>query len=243
MKQNKKKGTLLNLIKRKISEAKIEKQRPKSEPQINKFKILNTLNGSIDSFENKIINEDSTIGIVLGARGKGKSAIGIRILENLKTQTDRKLFAMGFKKGLLPNWITEIEELEQIENNSFVVIDESGVEFSSRNSMSSINKLFSRLLLIARHKNLSLILISQNSSNIDVNGIRQADYLILKPSSLLQRDFERKKIREIYEEVDDYFLEFKEDKGLAYIYSDEFTGFISNSLPSFWCERVSKAYR
>ena len=30
------------------------------------------------------------IGIILGARGTGKSAIGMRLLENFKTQTNKK---------------------------------------------------------------------------------------------------------------------------------------------------------
>ena len=108
--------------------------------------------------------------------------------------------------------------------------------------MSNSNKLLSQILFIARHKDLSIIFISQNSSNIEINTIRQADYIALKPSSLLQKDFERKKIKEIYEEVEKEFEKYKEDKGLTYIYSHNYKGFVSNPLPSFWNIKVSKAY-
>ena len=84
--------------------------------------------------------------------------------------------------------------------------------------------------------------IAQSSANIEINAIRQADYLVLKPSSLLQMDFERKKIKEIYEESKKDFEELKEHRGLTYIYSNDYRGFISNSLPSFWSTKVSKAY-
>ena len=108
--------------------------------------------------------------------------------------------------------------------------------------MSNINKLFSKMLFISRHKSLSITLVTQNSSNIDVNAIRQADYLILKPSALLQKDFERKKIQEIYNNVQDHFDEYKNDKRVAYIYSDQFIGFVKNKLPSFWNDNLSKSF-
>ena len=84
--------------------------------------------------------------------------------------------------------------------------------------------------------------VTHNSANIEINTIRQADYIALKPSSLLQKDFERKKIKEIYEEVEKEFEKYKTDKGLTYIYSHNYKGFVSNPLPSFWNSKVSKAY-
>ena len=107
--------------------------------------------------------------------------------------------------------------------------------------MSSVNKLLTELLLIARHKNVSIIFIAQNSSNIEVNILRQADFLILKQSSLLQLDFERKIIRDIYQKVGKTFLKFP-GKGTAYIYSAKYEGFVKHSLPSFWSEGLSRSF-
>ena len=149
---------------------------------------------------------------------------------------------MGFKADEMPNWIKTIENIKELENNTFVLIDEGGILFSSRNAMSNANKLLTELILIARHKNLSILFITQNSSNLDVNILRQADFLVLKPSSLLQKDFERKIIQKIYEKINENFEELKEIKGLTYIYSSGFSGFISNPLPSFWGTRLSKSF-
>jgi len=135
-----------------------------------------------------------------------------------------------------------IKGVDEIENDSVVLIDEGGIEFSSRKSMSNANTLLSELLFIARHKDLNVLFITQNSSNLEINVIRQADYLVLKPSSLLQKDFERKKIKDIYTSVTEDFEELKGTEGLTYIYSDCFQGFVSNSLPSFWSDKVSKGY-
>jgi len=224
----------------------IFKERPMKEISAHEsyvsFKIIKIVNGSFQKFEDNLTKKDSTIGIILGARGSGKSAFGLKLLENLHSISKRKIFTMGFKTHDLPPWVNNVTELEDIENGSYVLIDEGGILFNARQGFSNANQLLSKLLLIARHKDLSIIFITQNSSNLEINAIRQADYLILKPSSLLQLDFERKKIKEIYTEVIDDFSKHKNVKGLTYIYSDSFKGFVSNPLPSFWTNKISKSF-
>ena len=149
---------------------------------------------------------------------------------------------MGFQEESLPSYIHTIDHIDEIKNDSVILIDEGGIEFSSRNAMTDANKLLSEILLIARHKDLSVIFITQNSSNLEINAIRQADYLLLKPSSLLQKDFERKKIKDIYEEVEDDYKQHKDTTGILYIYADKFRGFVTNTLPTFWSDKVSKGY-
>ena len=215
----------------------------KSEALYEKFKELKNIKGNFENFEEKILSSNSTIGIILGARGTGKSALGMRLLENFKVKTNKNIYAMGFNAKDLPNWINVVENIDDVENNSVVLIDESGIQFSSRNSMSERNKYLTNLLLISRHKDISVVLISQSSANIEINAIRQSDYILLKPSSLLQKDFERKKIKDIYEEAEKDFEKLKDNKGLTYLYVHDYKGFISNSLPSFWNKDVSKAYK
>ncbi len=207
------------------------------------FKIIENINGTFEEFENNLYSKKSTIGLILGSRGSGKTAIGMKILQNFASKTDRTVYAIGFEKETLPKWINVAEDIKKINENSFVLIDEAGIEFSSRNSMKNANKVLSQIILISRHKNHSILFISQNSSNIEINTIRQSDYLILKKPSLLQLDFERNKIKEIYLETKEKFKKYENELGLSYIYSDWYSGFISNSLPSFWMEEISKSYR
>ncbi|MBS3168681.1 hypothetical protein J4216_06140 [Candidatus Woesearchaeota archaeon] len=231
-------------IKKEVAKNIPEKQIKKNNnAAYHEFLELQNLNGEYSNFENTFLNNPSTIGIILGARGTGKSAIGLKLLENIYAKTGRAVFTMGFKTEDLPNWIHNIANIEEIKNNSVILLDESGITFSSRESMSNINKLLTNLMLVARHKDVSLLFISQNSSNIDINIIRQSDFLLLKPSSLLQKDFERKKINDIYKEAEKYFKEYKHEKGLTYIYSENYRGFVLNPLPSFWTTNLSKAFR
>jgi len=207
------------------------------------FNVIHTKDGDYLEFEKKINKSDSKIGVILGARGTGKTAFGMKFLENSRAKYNKKCYAMGFNADELPSWITAVNNIDELGNNAIVLIDEGGILFSSRDSMSNANKLLSDLILIARHKNLTILFISQNSSNLDINILRQADFLILKPSSLLQRNFERKIIQKIYDSAQEHFDEFKETPGLTHIYAESFNGFVTNPLPSFWGTNISKSFR
>jgi len=227
----------------KSTQIRVKKERESRRAIYQQFKIVKTKSGNFKEYEKYLLSDKSKIGIILGARGTGKTAVGIKILENIYAKNKRKLYAIGFKNEDMPSWIETIETIDQIKNNSTILIDEGGVLFSSRRAMTNPNKMLSDLILVSRHKNLSILFISQNSSNLDINILRQADYLILKPTSLLQEDFERKKIKNIYEETEEDFKKNKSIKGLTYIYSEIFEGFMANPLPSFWSINISKSFR
>ncbi len=222
---------------------KIKKERGLMIPEYNEFNVLEIIAGDYNKWLEKVYESDSQIGIILGARGSGKTSFGMKFLENFHSKHKKKCFAIGFNEDELPSWIKGVTDISELENDSFVLIDEGGVLFNSRSSMSSANKMLSQLIMIARHKNISILFISQNSSNLEVNILRQADFLILKPSSLLQKEFERKIIQKIYSEAGESFKEFEEDEGVSHIYSGSFRGFVSNPLPSFWRENLSKSFK
>jgi hypothetical protein len=227
----------------KSKERKIKQKREAITSKHEEFKILHIIEGDYLNWIDHVSRSDSQIGIILGARGSGKTAFGIKFLENFHARHNKKCFAIGFQKEEMPSWINSVSDIGEIKNNSMVLIDEGGILFNSRSSMSNANKLLSELIMIARHKNISILFISQNSSNLEVNILRQADFLALKPSSLLQKEFERKIIQKIYESSGEHFEKFKEHKGLTHIYSNKFRGFVSNPLPSFWKEGISKSFK
>lgn len=234
---------LIKIIFGKIEEKKIKIRKDSMVAKHEPLKVIHTKEGSYESWLKKFYESDSQIGIILGARGSGKTAFGMKFLENFHTKNKKKCFAMGFNESELPSWIKNAKGISELENDSFVLIDEGGILFNSRSSMSNSNKLLSQLILIARHKNISILFISQNSSNLEVNILRQADFLILKPSSLLQKEFERKIIQNIYKDTKEDFEKFNENKGVTYIYSGLFRGFVSNPLPSFWKENLGKSFK
>jgi hypothetical protein len=227
----------------KSEEIKIKRKRELMEAKYLEFKIIESIEGDYKTWFDKTVGLDSQIGIILGARGSGKTAFGVKMLENIYAKYKEKCFAIGFKSEDFPSWIKVVSDISDLENNSWVLIDEGGILFNSRSSMSNANKLLSQLILVARHKNINILFISQNSSNLEVNILRQADFLALKKSSLLQKEFERKIIQKMYLESKDKFERYEEDEGLTYIYSGKFRGFVSNPLPSFWKEEISKSFK
>ncbi|MBU2576480.1 MAG: hypothetical protein KKF50_02050 [Nanoarchaeota archaeon] len=227
----------------KSKESQIKQKRALVKSNHEELKILYVIEGDYSDWIDHVSRSDSQIGLILGARGSGKTAFGIKFLENFHAKHNKTCFAIGFQKEEMPSWINAVSNINEIKNNSIVLIDEGGILFNSRSSMSNANKLLSELLMIARHKNISILFISQNSSNLEINILRQADFLVLKPSSLLQKEFERKVIQKIYESTKEHFEKFKEHKGLTHIYSNKFRGFVNNPLPSFWKEGISKSFK
>jgi hypothetical protein len=224
-------------------ERKILKKRSVINARFEEFEVLKVVSGEYLKWRDYVFNSDSQIGIVLGARGNGKTAFGVKFLENYYSKNSKACFAMGFRKEKMPSWIHVVSDVGKVSNDSVVLIDEGGVLFNSRSSMSNANKLLSSLMMVARHKNISIVFISQNSANLEVNILRQADFLVMKPSSLMQKEFERKIVRKIYDDIEEDIETFREDKGLSFIYSGKFRGFVSNPLPSFWEEGVSKSFK
>ncbi len=226
-----------------IKRNKVKEKRESIRAIYSEFKVIEEYEGDYKKWSEKVFKSDSKIGVILGARGSGKTAFGVKMLENAYAKYKKKCYAIGFREDEMPSWINVVSDISKIGNDSFVLIDEGGVLYNARDFMSSANKILSELILIARHKNLSILFISQNSSNLEINILRQADFLALKSSSLLQKEFERKIVQKIYDQVEEQFKEFEGEPGATYIYADSFKGFIANPLPSFWGIKISKSFR
>lgn len=224
------------------AELETQNRRSKAQPVFAPLVEIEPENGTLEKFESELYSGKSLIGLVIGARGSGKSAVGMRVLENMRAK-GANVYAMGFGKETLPAWISLVDSVGEVKPNSFLLVDEGGIEFSSRDSMSERNKLLTDLLLISRHNDLSILFITQNSANIEINTLRQVDYLLLKEPSLLQLDFERKTIKDIYMKSKPGFEKHADVQGIMYVHGNKYSGFASNSLPSFWSNEVSKAYR
>ena len=208
------------------------------------FNLISTVSGDPNRFIKRMY-EQSTIVLVIGRRGSGKTAFGMRLLEAFDRQVlGRGCYAIGYEAAELPAWIHKIEDVYSAPSNSVVLVDEGAILFSARDSQSEANKGVGKLMAVARHKNLSLFLITQNTAMIDVNVLRLADTLIVKQPSLMQMKFERKQLRDLYVKA---VPEFETFQGIAkkqnfYVIDDEYQGFMSAGLPEFWTEKISRSF-
>ncbi|MFW6283138.1 MAG: hypothetical protein ACOC1P_03755, partial [Minisyncoccales bacterium] len=103
-------------IKEKSHNKEIRKKREKIKPIYNEIKIIKSEKGDYKKWEDKVFNSESEIGIILGARGSGKTSFGIKFLENIYSKTNKKCYAMGFKKENMPLWINNINDISEIKN-------------------------------------------------------------------------------------------------------------------------------
>jgi len=204
------------------------------------FSVVSTEKGDYEEFEEKMLKY-SLIMLINGKRGSGKTALGMKMLEMFNKKTKRKCYVMGYENTKLPRWMKKVDDIEKIPNNAVTLIDEGAVSFFSRDSMKKSHKDLSKLMAIARHKNLVLILITQNSGMIDLNVMRLADTVFLKEPSLMQAKFERKAVKDMYEKA---ALHFKEEKKKRfYVYDDDFEGVLKHDLPGFWSDDVSTSFK
>ena len=218
------------------------KKKKKAEVPYTAFCTTHVGRGNYKKFYKKMLNY-SVIMLIIGKRGSGKTALGMKFLEAFNKETKKKCYIMGYKNTKLPSWIKKVEDIGKIPNNSVALIDEGAVSFFSRESMKEANKALSKIMAVARHKNLTLMLITQNSAMIDLNVLRLADTLLLKEPSLLQSKFERKALKEMYEDAMPLFKQYEERNDKVHVLDDEFEGMLSFTLPEFWSEKVSKSFK
>lgn len=214
----------------------------KKRVPINPFEIVNKKDGEdFNSLYSKLEGY-SLILLITGKRGSGKTSLGMSFLE-LYHSFNKKCYGIGFDKSRLPGWLRKAIKIEDVPNGSCVLIDEGAILYSSREPMKDSNKMLGKLMAIARHKNLNLIVISQSTAMLDVNILRLADVLLLKEPSLLQAEFERKALQKIYKKVSPLFKNLEERQKYFYVWSDDFQGMLKYNLPEFWNESISKSFQ
>lgn len=217
------------------------RRKQKAIEPLQPFSQVHADDGNFDSFFNKLLKY-SLIVLITGKRGSGKTSLGMTLLSVLNSSR-RKCYAVGFDSSKLPGWIKKAKTIEDVPLNSAVLVDEGAIVYSSRDSMKESNKMLGKLMAIARHKNLSLLLIAQNSAMIDLNVLRLADVLLLKEPSLLQAEFERKALQKMYTRIEPLFKQVNDKEKHFYVWSDEFQGLLAYELPGFWNDSISRAFK
>lgn len=229
-----------SLTKKPISSNKPHKSSEYSIPAEGiEMQLVKRVSGSYSTF-NQSLNRKSLIMLIFGKRGSGKSALGFRILENIHAESHRKCYVLGVEQKLLPSWIESINAIEEASNGGVILIDEGAVSFGSRDSMSKHNKELARIMAVARHKDLTLIFITQNTGLIDRNVLKLTDTLLVKEGSLLQLEMERTEMKNFYAKSKPFFDKVKNKIAHVYILDSDFEGMVSYELPGFWSETISK---
>ena len=193
----------------------------------------------------KIIIHPSVV-LILGKRGSGKSGLGYRLLEVFRYKlTPYVLGIPAEAQKPLPDWIGVAQNLDDIPQNSIVLIDEAYLNFHSRESLKIQSKEMSRMVNLSRQRNQTFIFVTQEARQIDKNIASQANVIIFKEPAMLQLKFDRPELNDIAVRAKSAFSNLSSDKKRwAYVYSPDadFMDLLENALPTFWSAKLSHAF-
>jgi len=184
--------------------------------------------------------------LVTGKRGSGKTATAFSILEMYRYGLVPYVVGVGADaQRKLPDWIGLVDTIEDLPPKSIALIDESYLQFHSRESMSAGKADLSRILNLSRQKEQTLIFVSQEARQIDKNIASSANVVIAKDPGMLQVEFDRPELRTIIRDAQRSFAPIRGDKrSWAYVFSPdaEFVGMLESVLPTFWKESLSRLF-
>lgn len=184
---------------------------------------------------------DGQVQLVFGGRGSGKTASILYFIEQLYLKQyykENEIFWVGLPNNKLPEWITYSPSIEDCPEDSVIIQDETGVQFSSRNFTQKNNKDLGQLLMVARHQHKNIIFITQYTASVDIEVVRQASFSLIKKNAVFQATTEREGI---FKSIVEFMMpQNKED---CLIVSDNELMTIQVPLPSFWSDDISRFYR
>lgn len=202
---------------------------------------------------NHVYHGKSKIILVVGSRGAGKTATALYLAEQAKLLGGhRSIYYVGYPeyKEMYPLWFRFVDTIDKIPNNSFAIIDEAAIKYSARDFQSTGNKQLTEQMVIARHKDITLVLITQNIKLVDINVNRLADIIIFKMGS--NYGLERRKGEIMTKEKKEQEIivrrmkpRTKEECMVLYS-SGSYPIYrrFKNPLPTFWDdEKISKSHR
>ncbi len=193
----------------------------------------------------KLIHHPSVI-VILGGRGKGKSALGYRLLEYLRWTASP--YVVGLPENarkLLPDWVGMAASLEDVPLKTIVLVDEAYMPYHARSSMVAEAKTMSQLVNLSRQREQTLIFVSQEARQVDRNIASSANVVIFKDLGIFQLEFDRRELDKIAVQAKQAFAGINGDKrAWSYIVAQDsdFSGLVENSLPSFWSEKLSHIF-
>jgi hypothetical protein len=187
-----------------------------------------------------------SVVVIIGRRGSGKSVLAYLLLELFRYRA--LSFVLGIpqqERELLPDWVGVVNDPNGIPQGSTLLVDEVYIRFNARESQKAANREISRIVNLSRQKQLTLIFVSQQASDLDKNLGGAADVLIIKEPAPLQCKFERREINEIIKDAASRFHLLSGDKkgwSLVYAPKANFFDMLPNGLPSLWSDKLSRIY-
>jgi hypothetical protein len=176
--------------------------------------------------------------LIIGDKGKGKTALGCSILDTHHAKTARQCFVYRPPRPeLFPDWVKPISNLDDLPQGGVCLIDEASRQFDQYSCRNPGNRNLAEKMRIARQNNQSIILIAHASSIVNQNLVLPIDVYLLKEPTKFQRFAERPMIREAYKEIKEPI-----QKNEYYWFDTETFEKETFTKPEWFSEQLSTAY-
>lgn len=224
------------------TEPDIEEENIKAIPDI---EIIKDGEFDMEKWENIITLP--CVAFVTGRRGAGKSVLGYKLQEKLSKKYNLTPVIFGFpkeKKHLLPDNIVLIDDINDLPENSFILIVEAAFKFYARQHNLSEHRLMDHVISLSRQKKQILLFDFHYTRKIDVNIVTDSDVWLAKEPGIFHVKLgARAEIKPLYKKIGDEFSQLTGNKQeYTWVYSNNYEGFMKNNLPSFWSEDLSNVH-
>ena len=184
--------------------------------------------------------------VIVGKRGSGKSALGYRLLELFRHRLPPYVVGVpAAARRHLPGWIGIAPTLEEVPQNSIALVDEAYLTYHARASSTARARAMSQLVNLSRQRGQTLVFVSVDGRQVDINVVSAASVVVLKEPGSLQMEFERGQLQVLVGKAREAFAPIGEDKRRwSYVYAPErdLAEMVGNELPSFWTPRLSTLF-
>jgi len=195
-----------------------------------------------------IIKHPSVI-LIIGGRGKGKSALGHQTAERFHDIRNVSVYMLILPrlreklKTLLPEWVNLIEDIQDAPENCLILCDEAALKFHAHKWQKKETEIMENIISISRQRKQTIIFITHITRKFSIT-LLDIDLLICKQPGLFHTLIERGGFKKLVEKAEEEFrkLPKEEVKKCNYVFSEDFTGFIRTGLCSYWSEELSEAF-
>ena len=196
-----------------------------------------------------IIPQSGVMGI-LGKRRQGKTALAYHLAEERHREKGTPAVVLGpplSMKDKFPDWFSIITDLEAFIRypEHTAILDEGSLPLHSRRSLSHDHSAFDQALSLCGQLEQLFIFNTHHSRKLDVLAVEEYELLAFKLPGKMHTVMERTEIRSWSQKAREVLLTVpeKERKEWTYVFYDDLdqAGLLTNPLPSFWSDEISKA--
>jgi hypothetical protein len=148
----------------------------------------------------------------------------------------------------LPNWMQIVNSRNEWPKNSVVIYDEAAQTAHARRTQSGDAVELDDLISVSGQRNQLIIFIAHHSRKLDLNVVTEVNRIIWKKPTYAHQLFERDEVSDFSMKAYDFFAgikgELAQKKVALALDFDNFSfSRITNKLPPWWCDELSRLFQ